>query len=107
MFGVGQDVGVFVHVTVPPCPVLFQSPAIPKVPALTSSAFPLVSKFPLSIIPQLGPLSVAFPLMLTPSMLLDGAPKVYKQPFPFPPLTFVATARAVMVSVLVPKTLMK
>ena len=48
--------------------------------------------------------------MLMPSIEALGVPSVYRQPYvvPFvPPLKFVATARAVIVSLLTPKTFMK
>jgi hypothetical protein len=106
VLNVGHESGVTVHVTVPPAEQ--HVPETPKVPALTVSAFPAVLKLPLSLIPQVLAFRVAFPLMLTPSMLAAGAPNVYKQPPPFaPPLTFVATARAVIASLLTPKILMK
>jgi hypothetical protein len=60
--------------TAPPGPLAFTFPDMPKVLQLTVSLFPLVLKFPLSTIPQVGAFRVALPLMLTPSMLFDGGP---------------------------------
>jgi hypothetical protein len=60
--------------------------------------------------PQDGAYNVAFPLMLTPSIVELGGPSVYKQPVidPLvPPLVFVATARAVIVLRVTPKIFMK
>src|SRR5215472_15323511 len=73
MLSAGQ-VAEAVHVTVPPGPLFAQFPEMPKVLALTFSAFPLVLKSPLSTIPQVGAFRVALPLMLTPSMLFAGGP---------------------------------
>src|ERR1700730_923043 len=88
-------------------PVSSDVPETPKVPAQTVTA-PIPTKLPLSLIPQVGAFSVACPLRLTPSIAAFGAPSVYKQPPPeVTPLTFVATARAVSVSLLIPRTFMK
>jgi hypothetical protein len=66
---------------------------------------PLGPKLPLFTIPHPVAFSVAPELlMLTPFEVVSNA---YKQPEPAPPLTFVATARAVIVSLFTPKILMK
>jgi hypothetical protein len=110
----GQGPAWALHVTAlfvqvePEPPVSEEVPATPKVPAQTVSAPPLVLKLPLSAIPQVRAFKVACPLMLTPSMEELGGPSVYKQPPPVvAPLKFVATARAVSVSLLTPRILMK
>src|SRR5690348_17026359 len=74
--GVGHESGVAEHVTVPPLPLAFVSPDSPKVPALTMSLLPCVLKLPLSTIPQVVALRIALPLMLTPSSVSVGSPKV-------------------------------
>ena len=107
ILGVGHEAVGTLHVTVPPGPLETLLPDIPKVAAFTTRAFPLVLKLPLSTIPHVGAFKVALPLMLTPSMLAEGAPSVYRQPLLIPPLRFVATARAVIACLLIPRTFMK
>src|ERR1700758_5107888 len=85
MVVIGQADAVGEQLTVPPGPLLLQSPATPKVSAFTISLFPFVLKLPLSTIPHVGAFSVAAPLMFTPSMALDGGPNVYRQPLSGPP----------------------
>jgi hypothetical protein len=65
---------------------------------------PVVSKSPLTTIPQLEAFRIAGPLILIPEMAEAGVPNVYKQPFP---PRFVATARAVIVSLFMDRTFMK
>src|ERR1700722_780697 len=109
----GQGPAWAVHVTAlwpqldPWPPVVSAVPATPKVPAQTVTAFPAL-KLPLSLIPQVGAFRTALPMTSTPSIAELGDPSVYKQPPPeVTPLTFVATARAVSVSLLIPRTFMK
>ena len=92
---VGQGPGV-VHVADLP----LKLPETAKVSALTFGTVP--SNSLLSTIPQVEALMVPLPLM--PSFSEEGGPNVYKQPFP---PRFAATARAVIVSLLMDRTLMK
>jgi len=70
-------------------------PATVIVLAVIEYAFPVVTKLPLSPIPQLGAIICACPPASMPMMADVGGPNVYMQVVLVPPETLVATARAV------------
>jgi hypothetical protein len=74
---------------------------------ITLYLFPTVSRLPLSEIPQFGAFKIALPWASIPVIAFVGGPNVNKQLLLVPPLTFVATARAVTSWLLTPKICMK
>jgi hypothetical protein len=88
-------------------PVGIQAPPTDKVAAVTVYDLPVVSKLPLSVIPQFGPIIWALPVGSMPTIDDVGKPRVYIQDVFVPPLMFVATARATTAWLPTPKTFMK
>src|SRR6266446_5912708 len=82
-------------------------PATETVLAWIVYEFPVVSKLPLSEIPQFGAIIFACPPASMPMIAEVGGPNVYRQLVLVPPYTLVATARAVTGWLLSPKICIK